>query len=41
VRDIKDLVELKNIGVFGVLVATALHSGRISLEDLRRAGLFS
>jgi HisA/HisF family protein len=41
VRDIKDLVELKNVGVFGVLVATALHSGRISLEELRRAGLLS
>ena len=41
VRDIKDLVELKNIGVFGVLVATALHSGRISLEELRHAGLLS
>jgi len=41
VRDIKDLVELKNIGVFGVLIATALHSGRISLEGLRRAGLLS
>ena len=41
VRDIKDLVELKNVGVFGVLVATALHSGRISLEELRRSGLLS
>lgn len=41
VRDIKDLVELRNIGVFGVLVATALHSGRISLEELRHAGLLS
>jgi len=40
-RDIKGLVELKNIGVFGVLIATALHSGRISLEGLRRAGLLS
>jgi phosphoribosylformimino-5-aminoimidazole carboxamide ribotide isomerase len=38
VRDIKDIVELQNAGVFGVLVATALHSARISLEELRRAG---
>jgi phosphoribosylformimino-5-aminoimidazole carboxamide ribotide isomerase len=37
VRDVKDLVELKNVGVFGVLVATALHLGRISLEELRHA----
>jgi phosphoribosylformimino-5-aminoimidazole carboxamide ribotide isomerase len=41
VRDIKDLVELQNIGVFGVLIATALHSERISLEELRRAGLLA
>jgi uncharacterized protein related to proFAR isomerase len=41
VRDIKDLVELQNVGVFGVLIATALHSERISLEELRRAGLLS
>lgn len=39
VRDINDLVELKNLGVFGVLVATALHSGKISLEGLKHAGL--
>jgi phosphoribosylformimino-5-aminoimidazole carboxamide ribotide isomerase len=38
VRDIEDLVELRDVGVFGVLVATALHSGRISLEELRSAG---
>ena len=41
VRDIRDLGELKNLGVYGVLLATALHSGRISLEELRRAGLLS
>jgi phosphoribosylformimino-5-aminoimidazole carboxamide ribotide isomerase len=39
VRDIKDLMELKDIGVFGVLVATALHSGKISLKELKQAGL--
>lgn len=41
VRDVKDLVELKDLGVFGVLLATALHSGKISLEELRHAGLIS
>lgn len=41
VRDVKDLVELKDLGVFGVLLATALHSGKISLEELRQAGLIS
>jgi len=39
VRDVKDLVELKDVGVFGVLVATALHSGKISPEGLKQAGL--
>ena len=39
VRDVKDLVELKNLGVFGVLMATALHSGKISPEGLTQAGL--
>jgi phosphoribosylformimino-5-aminoimidazole carboxamide ribotide isomerase len=39
VRDVEDLMELRNIGVFSVLVATALHSGKISLEDLKQAGL--
>jgi phosphoribosylformimino-5-aminoimidazole carboxamide ribotide isomerase len=39
VRDVKDLMELKGVGVFGVLLATALHSGKISLKELKQAGL--
>ncbi|MCW4046725.1 MAG: HisA/HisF-related TIM barrel protein [Candidatus Bathyarchaeota archaeon] len=39
VRDIKDLVTLKNLGVSGVLLATALHSGRILPEALKRERL--
>ena len=39
IRDVKDLTELKRLGVFGVLVATALHSGKISPENLKQAGL--
>jgi uncharacterized protein related to proFAR isomerase len=39
VRDITDLIELKNLGVSAVLVATALHSGIISTENLKQAGL--
>lgn len=39
VRAIQDLATLKDMGVYGVLLATALHSGRISLEDLCRADL--
>jgi phosphoribosylformimino-5-aminoimidazole carboxamide ribotide isomerase len=34
VRDINDLVELKNLGVSGALVATALHTGKISIDQL-------
>jgi phosphoribosylformimino-5-aminoimidazole carboxamide ribotide isomerase len=39
VRDIKDLVELRDLGVSGVLVASALHSGKISIDALKQAGL--
>jgi phosphoribosylformimino-5-aminoimidazole carboxamide ribotide isomerase len=39
VRDIEDLVSLRNVGVSGVLLATALHSGAISVETLRQSGL--
>jgi phosphoribosylformimino-5-aminoimidazole carboxamide ribotide isomerase len=41
VRDVADLVELRTVGVFGVLVATALHSGKITLAELKQAGLLS
>ncbi len=39
VRDTADLVELKGLGVSGVLVASALHSGKISVDELRHTGL--
>jgi phosphoribosylformimino-5-aminoimidazole carboxamide ribotide isomerase len=39
VRHIEDLMELKDLGVFGVLVATALHSGKISAGRLKQTGL--
>ena len=38
VRDMKDLIELKRMGVSGVLLATTLHSGMICLEDLKLFG---
>lgn len=34
VRNLDDLAALKNLGVSGVLLATALHSGKISIEQL-------
>jgi len=39
VRDIEDLIVLKELGVAGVLVATALHSGKITVEQIQKAGL--
>ncbi|WP_024881065.1 HisA/HisF-related TIM barrel protein [Methylosinus sp. LW3] len=36
-RDARDLEALARIGVAGVLVASALHDGRLSPDDLRRA----
>jgi len=38
-RNLDDLVKLKDMGVFGVLLATALHSGKIKVEEITRAGL--
>jgi phosphoribosylformimino-5-aminoimidazole carboxamide ribotide isomerase len=38
IRDFKDLEELKNLGVFGVLVATALHRGKLGVDKLKSAG---
>jgi phosphoribosylformimino-5-aminoimidazole carboxamide ribotide isomerase len=35
VRDVSDLVKLKALGIHGVLVATALHSGKITMNELR------
>jgi phosphoribosylformimino-5-aminoimidazole carboxamide ribotide isomerase len=39
VRGVADLLELKNLGVAGTLVATALHTGKISIPDLRQNSL--
>ena len=33
-RNIQDLIDLKKVGVSGVLIATALHNGSINPEDL-------
>jgi phosphoribosylformimino-5-aminoimidazole carboxamide ribotide isomerase len=40
VRDISDLLLLKDFGVEGVLVASALHSGKITFEELAKIGEF-
>ena len=38
VRDMNDLLRLDKIGVYGVLLATALYSGTIAVNDLLAAG---
>lgn len=38
-RNIKDLLDLKYLGVSGVLVATALHNGKITVQQLKAEGL--
>lgn len=39
IRDIADLIALRALGISGALVATALHTGKISIEDLKRQEL--
>lgn len=39
VRNLDDLELLKKIGVSGVLLATALHSGKISISELKKTHL--
>ena len=36
VRDINDLIKLRNLGVSGTLIATALHTGKISIDTLKQ-----
>ena len=38
VRDINDLIELRNICVSGALIATSLHTGKIAISDLKQEG---
>ncbi len=39
VRYVSDLIELKNLGVSGVLLGTALYSKKISVEKLKKTNL--
>ncbi|RLF06183.1 MAG: hypothetical protein DRJ60_04655 [Thermoprotei archaeon] len=38
VRSLEDIITLDKIGVSGVLIGSALHSGRIKAEDLKHLG---
>ena len=39
IQNINDVVNLRKLGVFGVLLATSLHSGKITMNDLRFASV--
>ena len=39
VRNLEELLQLKTLGIAGVLLATALHSGTIRAEHLIKAGI--
>ena len=36
IRDLKDLKMLRNLGVHDILLATSLHSGAVSIQDLQQ-----
>lgn len=38
IRNLQELEELKNLGVHGVLIATALHNKQIKVDELKNAG---
>ena len=38
IRSIQDLEKLRNLGASGALVATALHNGKLRVNELKSAG---
>ncbi|RLI05646.1 HisA/HisF family protein [Candidatus Bathyarchaeota archaeon] len=36
IRNMEDILKLEKMGVYGVLIATALHNGKIRREDLKQ-----
>lgn len=38
IRNINDLIELKDLGLSGVLIATSLHIGKIKVDALKQEG---
>lgn len=41
IRDIEELIKLKELGVSGALIGTALYSNKIDIDDLRKKNLIS
>lgn len=35
IRNLQDLEELRNLGAYGALVATALHNGKLEIDELK------
>jgi phosphoribosylformimino-5-aminoimidazole carboxamide ribotide isomerase len=35
IRSLQDLEELRNLGVYGALVASALHNGKLEIDELK------
>ena len=38
ISNLQELEELENLGIYGVLIATILHSGKLTIDELRSAG---
>jgi phosphoribosylformimino-5-aminoimidazole carboxamide ribotide isomerase len=41
IRNKEDLKKLEKLGVYGVLLATSLHSGKLTVDELRAFGLIA
>jgi len=39
IRDLRELEEMRSMGVFGALLATILHQGKLKVDELRSSGL--
>ena len=39
IRSLRELEKLRTIGIYGALVATVLHNGKITVDELKAAGL--
>lgn len=38
IRNLQELIDLENLGIYGVLIATILHNGKLTIDELRSAG---
>jgi phosphoribosylformimino-5-aminoimidazole carboxamide ribotide isomerase len=40
IRNMHELKMLERLGIYGVLIATILHNGKLTIDELRSAGNF-